>query len=333
MGNRQRVIAIAPESPYGTPGSYLPQLVYDFEIKPDGKSYNRPIDGMLAGKSRADVVGMRNIPFSFRMELRGNSLDLTAGVKALIQDVLEGCSFAFTWTVGTTDWRGILTANENKSFALRANYDGCQWILLGCRASWRMVFVPGERGWLYISGFALYASATKTALTLPSYTGDVAPIVVKKLGFVPSIYSGEPTAAQDGHIKRIELDGAVQNELDVSATLGDEGIGRVLQSGPGTEDDQGVRILIDVQQPTGVADCNAWDLAYDNRTLMAASSIHLGTTPATAGNDITINLARTEIVKPPQPVKLGQRWGRRIEGRILLSDGATTEDAIQVILT
>lgn len=343
---RREVALIKGEATYGVgaPAVVDAQLVWDLDIKVANQpGYSRHVCSNLMGRQRVNWIGGRHQTATFRNEIRGGGADLTVNLKPLFHDMLLSCGFVGTWNAAAfpNGWSYVPAQGDGSatgscgSLQICAYQDGISWFLTGGRGTGRWEIEPRKPTWGYweFTGRFMSGYPASASVPTPDYAGDathsvdVAPVVVASTGFTP--FTWNPTAAQFGHVKKVTLDFRSQVELRESMTLAAEGLGVVSTMGHGTKDDPGCAVTLEVEQPDAVSNASAWYEAQAGQTISASTTITLG---SVAGNTLAITFARLHVINVEQ-IKIGSRWGHRVECRPMLSAAATTEDDVFITAT
>lgn len=300
----------------------------DVENQP---GYSRAVQGLYGGRQRVNYLGGRHQSWSGVQEFRGKGQDLTALIKPPFHDLLVAAGMVATFgapVAGAWNYAPAGVGVATSSAAIRRALGGLLYLLLGARSN---VVIEAEARKpatiSYQGGLARYSAPANAAYVEAAPADEIAPVTVGNVGYLP--YAWNPTAAQFGFTRKFTLDLRFQIDPGDGLSLGSDGLAVVRSLGRGTVEDPGPVLDLEVEQPSGVANADAWIAAQIAQTIDAARTLTLG---SAAGNTIVLNLARLHVAEV-HPIRIGPKLGHKIRAYPMLSAGATGEDDITITAT
>ena len=348
---RRKVLQLANETIYGTPPAMdgtNATIAYEIGIPTiDGEPYSRAVGEAFERPMRGQQHGRRRMGYTFSQELRGHPDDYTADTKlSQVHAALQSCGMVGSWLANV--WTFAYPANGGSgatappSLAGYLNLHGLKWTMKGARGNCVFDLRQGQSAMMRSTFTSLFTTPAAAAMTAPDYaTGtagweDLAPARVENIAFYP--LGALPLQGEFGHMRNLMIDlrSNVVVRESANCSAGTEGVGEVSILGHGTEDDPGIAVSFDVEQPESAAGLGAaswWD-AWNAQTLMrAGAGVSLVATVGTAAGNTFVFTMGGLVVKDCSQIDMGDRWGQRIEGRLLGTAASVAEDALIITAT
>jgi len=325
---RKTYLLAKAEATYATDPTHAASdalLVRNLSVSVPTTMHSRPMDGSTASRLRAAVIGMTHVEVSFDCTLR-NGADIDSGVKPIYSPILEACGFAFAYDAGPPKTQTASPVTDHGSIASVAfeiNFDGLEFLVLGCRGNVSGTLTPGEPAPLSFTFSGLYGGADcgKTVAQLtPTYADDAAPPIVCATGLQP--FTDNPLADVMGHVRTVTFD--CRNNIEVvgsqSGPCANKGVTRIMIVGRGSEDDPGMAVTLEVEQGTqgGTPDSDVWWDRWRARTASASCSMTIGDTD---NNKHIITFPALEPYMPPEIADFNGVRGMTCDCRLQGSSG------------
>jgi len=153
-------------------GSNAFEVISDLTITPIGNLLTRSPFGNTISQAQP-LLGSRWVEVSFVTELKGSGTAATA--PRGVGDMFEACGMneAVTTTVTYTP-----ESSSFKSVALEIFIDGIKHQILGCRGTFKLLFIVGETAKIEWNFMGKYTIPTDVAIPSPTYDSTVPPTVL-----------------------------------------------------------------------------------------------------------------------------------------------------------
>lgn len=167
MLTRRTLIAVGPETSYGSVAVTSQLLAFDVDLDVIGEVLERPIVRDTLSPI-PHVIGMKEMGVTFKTEIRGYAAGSVPEMNAL----LKGCGFGSAVHANTAEITYSLKSVESalESASIIIYKDGLQHTMLGCRGTVKFIFEAGKYGIAEWDFKGMYQN-TGIVMTTPDLAG------------------------------------------------------------------------------------------------------------------------------------------------------------------